>query len=204
VGASARHWRQSVSSHFAFLEGHGFRLSATDDSSAWETWVQYTSAVSAVRVTRSNEFVRAEVHLIRLVDGQVPVYPIWITSEPVNWALLDNVLEARTPELLEQVARGLTDPELDRQLAFWASALMTAAPEFLEGDLTAIADAESIVRQRVRQHPQQVTVWIPDDADPDSVAHQVQVTTATVPPEVRVVTARYQRKSKGRRSRAGS
>lgn len=100
-----------VAPSFAFLEAHGFRLSATEDSSAWETW-QYTSAVSAVRVTRSNEFVRADVHLIRLVDGQVPAYPIWITSERMNWALLDNVLEVRTPDLLRQVAGGLFDPEL--------------------------------------------------------------------------------------------
>jgi hypothetical protein len=199
VGASARRWRQLVAPHFAFLEGHGFRLSATNDSSTWETWVQYTSAISAVRITRSREFARAEVHLIRLVDGQVPAYPIWVTSERMNWALLDNVLEARSPELLQPEAGGLTNPELDRQLAFWASALVTAAPDFLDGDLTAMSEAETIVRQRVSQHPQQVTVWIPDDADSASVAHQMQATKASVPPEVRVVTARYRRGSWRRR-----
>lgn len=204
MGPSARRWRQLAALHFGFLEGHGFRLSATDDSSTWETWVQYTSAISAVRVTRSNEFVRAEVHLIRLVAGQVPAYPIWITSEPVNWALLDNVLQARSPELLQRVTGGLSDPELDRQLAFWASALVTAAPEFLDGDLTAISEVESIVRQRVRQHPQQVTVWIPDDADPASIAHQVQATKASVPPEVSVVTARYERQARRRRPSGAS
>jgi hypothetical protein len=198
VGASARHWRQLAGPHFAFLEEHGFRLTATDDSSTWETWVQYTSATSAVRVTRSREFARVEVQLIRLVDGQVPAYPIWVTSEPMNWALLDNVLEARAPELLQRAAGGVTGPEVDRQLAFWASALATAAPEFLDGDLAAIADAESIVRQRVSQHPQQVTVWIPDDAEPAGSARQAQSTKATVPPEVRVVTAQYQRKARRR------
>jgi hypothetical protein len=150
-----------VAPHFAFLEGHGFRLSATDDSSTWETWAHYTSGISAIRVTRSREFVGAEVHLVRLVERQVPAYLIRVTSEPINWALLEMVVGARAPELLQQVAGGITDRELDRQLAFWASALLTVAPEFLGGDLTAISEVETIVRQRVSEHPQHVTVWVP-------------------------------------------
>jgi hypothetical protein len=139
------------------------------------------------------------MHLIRLVDGQVPAYPIWVTSDQINWTLLDNVLKARSPDLLQRVAGGLTEPELDRQLAFWASALVTAAPEFLDGDLTAMSEAEKIVRQRVSQHPQQVTVWIPGDADSASVTCQMQAIEASVPPEVRVVTAQYRRGSRRRR-----
>jgi len=43
----------------------------------------------------------------------------------------------------------------------------------LEGDLSAIAEAEAIVRARVREHPQQVTAFIPDDALPKSMTRQL-------------------------------
>jgi hypothetical protein len=95
VGASARRWTQLVEPHFSFLQTHAFRPSAADDKSWLETWVEYKSDASAVRVANSREFSRVEVHLIRLVKGVVPAYPIWVTSEPLNWVLLDTIVQAR-------------------------------------------------------------------------------------------------------------
>lgn len=201
MGASARDWTRLVEPHFSFLQAHGFRLSPADDSSWWETWVQYASDASAVRLARSTEFGRVDVHLIRLVDGAVPPYPVWVTSEPLNWVLLDTVLQARSAELFQQVAaqRGLDDSQVERQLAFWASALVSVAPEFLHGDMAAVDEAETIVRERVHQHPQQATVWVPEDAASDLSARQAQATAATVPPEVSVVVRRYRHPRSGRR-----
>jgi len=52
--------------------------------------------------------------LIRLVSGQVPPYPIWITDDRIDWTLLDNVVEARAPDLMDEVRKqaGLKAPEL--------------------------------------------------------------------------------------------
>lgn len=104
--------------------------------------------------------MRVDIDLIRLVNGEVPAYPIWVTKDELNWTLLDNVLEARDRALFEQgvALGGLSDDELEHQLAFWASALKTVAPEFPDGDLAALSEAEAIVRARVRKHPQQMTV----------------------------------------------
>ncbi len=90
------------------------------------------------------------MQLIRLRDGSVPPYPIRVTSDEVCWTLVDNVAQAHQPELYKSVAalKGLADEDVDRQLAFWASALKAVAPEFLKGDLSAFADADAVVRER--------------------------------------------------------
>jgi hypothetical protein len=99
------------------------------------------------------------VNLIRLVDGEVPPYPIWITEEVLNWTLLDNVIEARRPDLSAQIpSGGLQKDELERQLETWAELLRLVAPESLEHDPSAIDDAAVVIRKRVGEHPQQVTV----------------------------------------------
>ena len=189
-------WQDQVQPHFAFLEGYGFRITASDASSPWETSVTYKSSTGGVKVTNSNEFFRAEVNLIRLVDGHVPPYPIWITDEPINWALLDNVLEVRSPERLEPARslKGLGKADVDRQLEFWADCLNTVAADFLDGDMSAIDEASAVIRARVREHPQQMTVWLPDSAPAGADAAEFEQASTTVPPEVGVKVRRYRRK----------
>ena len=84
--------------------GAGFSTADTDASSWWGTWVQYRSDRAAIRISRSIEFDRADIQLIRLVDGVVPPYPIWITDARIDWTLLDNVVEVRRQDLLAQAA----------------------------------------------------------------------------------------------------
>ena len=44
----------------------------------------------------------------------MPPYPIWITDDRIDWTLLDNVVEARAPDLMDEVRKqaGLKAPEL--------------------------------------------------------------------------------------------
>jgi hypothetical protein len=200
VGSSTERWRESVERNFRFLADRGFALSEVDDSSPWETWVEYRSDRAAVRISRSNEFARAEVNLIRLVDGAVPPYPVWITAARIDWALLDNLLEARSPTLLGQARAlsGLDDDSLERQLAFWATALQEAASDFLDGDLSPIDEAGAVVRERVRRNPQHVTAWLAEDAPPAREAETLQELSRTVPPEVGVTSRRYRREKHDR------
>lgn len=197
----ARQWRQLVEPHFGFLIDSGFNEIDLDDSSWWATSMLFRSGIAAVRVELNSEFGRVEVQLIRLVDGAVPDYPIWITSERVDWVLLDDVIEARRPELISAVRaqKGLKPGAADAQLQFWARALLEIAPEFLTGDLSAIDDGAAIVRQRVADHPQELTVWSPHDAtaaDEEAAARRV---AEDLPPEVNLVRRRYFRF--GRRAR---
>lgn len=192
-------WAAKVEPHFGFLVDHGFGQVETDDSSFWSIWVQYASGRAAVRISLSNEFRRAEVQLIRLVDGQVPPYPIWITSDRIDWVLLDTVLEARKPSRLAETRSmtGLDGKRLDEQLAFWAEILRAVAPDFLGGDFAAMDETAEIVRARVREHPQQIVTWLPEDAAPGADEAALHDSAATVPPEVEVSVRRYRRLWKG-------
>lgn len=197
VARSAEKWAELVQRYFGFLGDHDFGLAESDDSSFWTTWVQYRSSAAAIRVERSNEFQRVDVYLVRLVDGEVPPYPIWIIAEQINWVLLDNVLEARGQSRPSTTGGGLTAADLERQLAFWAESLINVAPEFLDGDMRAIDDAAAVLRARVEQHPQQVRVFLPSDASPDAETKAVDDVSRTVPSEVSVEARRYKRPRHG-------
>ena len=195
MGAEGRKWQEVVERHFGFLAEFGFGRPDVDDSTFWATSVTYRTDVVGLKVSRSNEFMRSEVQLIRLVDGEVPPYPIWITSEPINWILLDTVLEARDPGRLHEASAlsGLDKDSIARQLTFWADALQAVAPDFLRGDVAAIEEGEAIVRERVRQNPQEIVAWIPDDAPPGAEADEIEKLSLEVPPVVGVKARRYRR-----------
>ena len=193
MAKSAANWRQQVEPHFGFLVQSGFDKVDVDDSSFWSLWVQYRSATAAIRVSKSNEFIRSEVHLIRLVDGEVPAYPIWIADERIDWTLLDTVMEARRPDLVDEATKqtGLTDSEVDQQVEFWARVLRDVAADFLQGDFAPLDEAAALTRSRVAENPQEVQVWIPSDApDGAEIDHKAQ-TQRTVPPNVGVTVRRY-------------
>lgn len=194
-------WADAVERHFGFVDAFGLRSLGAEERSQWETSVVYKSHQVALKISLSREFNRAEVNLIRLVDDEVPPYPIWITEEVLNWTLLDNVIEARRPDLSAQIpSGGLQEDELERQLVTWAELLRLVAPEFLEGDPSAIDDAAVVIRQRVREHPQQVTVWLPEDTPSNADRDLVGDVRGSVPPNVNVKVARY---SRWRRKRSG-
>lgn len=195
VGKQAAKWHSAVDEHFGFVIRMGFTHVDVDDSSFWSIWTQYRSESAAIRISRSNEFTRSEVHLIRLVDGEVPPYPIWITDERIDWALLDTVVEARQPSLLADVQRqsGLKPAELDQQLRFWAQALLDVAGDFLTGDFAPVDEAAAIIRSRLADSPQKVQVWLPDDAPEGAEAQESKAVASTLPPNVGVSVKRYRR-----------
>jgi hypothetical protein len=195
MGKDGEKWLERVEPHFGFLRSLGFGNVDTDDSSFWSIWVQYRSENSAVRISKSNEFVRAEVALIRLVDGEVPPDPIWITDARIDWTLLDNVVEVRVPELMSDVGKqtGLKSSQLEEQLRFWAQILREVAADFLAGSFAPMDEAAALVRSRVAAHPQQVQVWLPEDAPVGAEAQEAGAVQATVPPNVSVSVRRYRR-----------
>ena len=75
---SAIAWRAIVSPHFGFLETRfHWSLTAMNDSGNWETSVTYSRDPAAVIVRYSVEFDRAEVELVRMIDGKIPPVPIF-------------------------------------------------------------------------------------------------------------------------------
>jgi hypothetical protein len=181
-----------VKRYFDFLTEHGFRFDHVDVN-WWAISAVFLSDALGIEVTRSVEFDRVEITLLRLVGGDVPEVEVWVTDQPVNRVLFDNVLEARAPELLERLPSGLSKGAVDEQLRLYVELLPTVAPDFLHGSDSALLDGERAIRARVSANPQQVTIWLPSDASEADEARARAKAERTNPPEVRVVVRRYGR-----------
>jgi len=53
---------------------------------------------------------------------------------------------------------------------------------------------EQVIRSQLEQSPQELTVWLPDDATQDDEHQALADARATSPPEVSVVVKRYKRR----------
>ena len=171
--AREEQWKAQVASHFGYLETeYGFHLAEANAKSGWETFVRYESSFLAVKVARSVEFNSAELWLIRLVNGRVPEYPVFIYPDtPINYVMLDTVVSRRSPEAAAPFhsLRGLSEEEIERTLMFLATALRAYADDVLRGDfaiLDAIADER---HDYARQHPPQIKIWMPATTPPEDV-----------------------------------
>ena len=190
-----RRWQKRVEQHFGFLTDHGFRLEPAFGDQ-WSTSARLVAEKNAVDVVFNLEFGRCEVQLIRLVDGAVPEYPIWITDDtPINYVLLDDVLTARDPTRLSESRGlyGLGEKTIDPQLHFWAEALQSVAADFLQGSVKLFDEVEPIIRARVHDNPPALQVWLPDDATVEEEQAEIRDARSTVPPGVNVTVRRYRR-----------
>jgi hypothetical protein len=194
VARAAKGWERLVRGQFDFLVEHGFRYDHVEEK-WWATTARYLSPTLGLEVTRSVEFDRVEISLLRLVDGELPEYEVWVTDSPRNRVLFDNVLIARSPELDEvsRTLKGLSSEEEEKQLRFWADALRRVAPDFLEGDDAALRDGEQVVRQRVAANPQELTIWLPGDASQKEEDRAREKARQTAPPNVVISVRRYGR-----------
>ena len=199
-----RRWRRLVEAHVDFLDDRGYRIAAVAAETYLWVAVTYANVGSAIRFSRDHQAHGCEVDLGRLVDGQVPPHPIWMSAEPINWVPLTTVLEVRAPGLIRQARRlrGLGADEISSQLTFWAQAIHTAVPDFLDGSLACIDEAAALLRRRWESEPETLTVSLPEHASADEMRRTLQEAQATVPPEVKVVGQHYQdrepRKPRGR------
>jgi hypothetical protein len=194
VARAAKAWERRVSEHFDFLVEHGFRFDHVE-ASPWATTARYLSPTLGLEITRSVEFDRVEIELVRLVGGELPEYEVWVTDSPRNRVLFDNVLIARAPELDEasQALGGLSKDNEEKQLRFWADALRAVAPDFLDGDDAPLRDGEQVVRQRVAENPQELTIWLPSDASQEEEDRARDEARRTAPANVEVLVRRYRR-----------
>lgn len=186
-------WRAQVEAHFHFLQTEfGYQITSMDASSGWETVLIYQSANAAVKVARSVEYNRAELTLIRLVDGELPGGLVFFLPDSVlNQTLLDNLIRRRAPQLMERLHKleGLEDAQVDATLAFCASAAREYIPDVLRGDFTIFDEIQEERRQYAREHPPIVTIWAPPDASDEEIAQMAQ---RSQEPGVVVQVRRYQ------------
>lgn len=187
-----KEWESLVKRHFDFLRDFGFRLDHVDEK-WWATSAVYLSDLLGIEVTRSMEFGRVEITLLRLIEAKPPEVEVWLSEHPLDRVLFDNVLEARAPEQLRSLASGISDDEVEEQLRRYGELLRTVIPDFLEGGDAALAEGEVVIRKRAATNPQELTVWLPNDASEADEANARAKAERTTPPEVRIVVRRYSR-----------
>jgi hypothetical protein len=194
VARAAKAWERRVREHFDFLVEHGFRFDKVE-AEPWATTARYVSPTLGIEVTRSVEFERVEIELLRLVGGEIPEHEVWVTDSPRNRVLFDNVLIARAPEVdkASRTLGGLSNEDEEKQLRFWADALRSVAPDFLDANDAPLRDGERVIRQRVAENPQELTIWLPSDASQEEEDRARDKAKQTAPPNVEVSVRRYRR-----------
>jgi len=188
-----KEWESLVKRHLDFLSDFGFRLDHVDEK-WWATSAVYLSDLLGIEVTRSMEFGRVEITLLRLIEAKPPEVEVWLSEHPLDRVLFDNVLEARAPDQLRSLASGISDDEVEEQLRRYGELLVTVVPDFLEGGDAALGEGEAVIRKRAAANPQELTVWLPSDASEADEADARAKAERATPPEVRIVVRRYSRR----------
>jgi hypothetical protein len=188
-------WKALVSVPFGYLtRDFGCGVAGHEDNS-WVTTLIYQNETTAVKVTYSIEFDRAEVSLVRLIKGRRPAYPIFISEqEQLHHFLLDNLLLVRAPEALDAIKPyfSLKEEAVKEALSRWADALRKYGSGPLNGDFSVFDEMEATVRARVRDHPEQITVWLPEETSADE-ENQERERLRAIHPQIPVILRRYRR-----------
>jgi len=127
-------------------------------------------------VRYSVEFNRAEVELVRMVDSQIPQIPIFVHPDTrIDRCDLDNLLLLKAPSVFETLRKlqGLDTDTLHKALAVEADALERYASDFLWLDLSIFEEFDLLIKSRVAQNPQRLTIWIPEGTSQEEIARKV-------------------------------
>ncbi|HEX5996302.1 MAG TPA: transposase [Jiangellales bacterium] len=152
----AREWAGRVADHFGWLEQRGFTVIETDASWFWAWTVVYRRLSAAILVIQNREYGCVDVQLVRAA-ANAPLARRWIRvdGEVTGMAYASKLIWLRASDPEEMLDRidglGLTPPELDTQLAFWAAVLQTYGQDFLAGDLGVLDQPDPVVRHRRRK-----------------------------------------------------
>ncbi len=197
-------WKTQVAAHFDYLEtDYGFHFVSVDGSKWWGTYVYYQSPLLQIQFDLSVEFDSVEIQIARLIDGQVPKYPIFINPDtPINHIYLNQVLSERAPEESEKLLamRGLGEEQVERSLAFQSGVLRSYCDDILRGDFAIFDMIAEQLHQNAREHPQEIKVWLPDTAQPGEEKPLVDFIRENYPQQPLVI-GRYSTKKRAKTSK---
>jgi hypothetical protein len=139
---------------FSFLiDDFNFR-EETLEIDNWGLRLVFCNSTTGVRISYEPSEDSIFVVLIRLVDGKLPDYPVFIDEDTVlNYFDLQDLLSVRIPcfkennfELGEK-----TNSEIENSIKQIAKNLRTKAEDILKGDFSIFSELERIVKKRARQ-----------------------------------------------------
>ena len=191
IQARADAWQARVNTHFAYLQTiYNFHITQVDASSAWRRRITYQTATVGVYVDCNFEVERVEVSLVRLLNGSLPQYPIFILPDTILYEFLhDDLLAIRAPQLLPelQTLEGLSNEQIEASLKFLAKAMNDYAADVLSGDLSIFTTLEERVKQRALERTQTIEiyslnkppvvikVWPPEENPPEWVTRITKI-----------------------------
>lgn len=137
---------------FSFLKkDFGFR-EVSSESDNWDYHILFCNSTTGVRIsyeTRENDVF---VMLIRLMDGKLPEYPIFIDDNTsISYFDLQDLLSIRDPNYEDDNPEATEiNSEIEISLKKMAEGLKAWARDILMGDFTIFSDLEKIVRNRAK------------------------------------------------------
>ena len=138
---------------FSFLiEDFNFREESLELDN-WGIRLLFCNSTTGVRISYEPREGGISVMLIRLVDGKLPDYPIFIDEDTVlNYFDLQDLLSVRIPCVKENnLEIGITNSEIENYIQQIAQNLRTKAEDILKGDFLIFSELERIVKERARQ-----------------------------------------------------
>lgn len=121
----------------------------------YSSTIIYKNNTTAIEISYEPREEYIFVLLMRLVDGVVPGYPIFIYQETkLHVFYLDDLLGIRNPSLI--ISRKLagvpfTNSDIGKMLKRYALALRKYGSDILNGDFIIFSDLEKIVKRRARE-----------------------------------------------------
>lgn len=142
---------KTVKEIFSFLQSD-FECSVSTIEDVYQTKVVYQNETTATIISFEPRESHVFVLLSRLIDGNIPPYPIFIKAETaLNMFYLDDLINLRSPSWKIQQSDNITEQNLERILTEYAKALKTYGQDVLNGDFTVFSDLEEIVKKRALQ-----------------------------------------------------
>ena len=129
---------------FDFLEEYEFKI--VDVTEMPYVSITYQNPTTALKIGYEPRDRGVFVLLIRLVDGEIPPYPIHIRpADGLNMFYLDDLVTFRAKE--SETSDGCERPPKE-SIAHAASALQTCATDVLRGDFDVFMELDKIVKSR--------------------------------------------------------
>jgi hypothetical protein len=128
-----------------FLEDDfGFRVLKIERE-PYGTFITYQNSSTAVRASLELREGGIFVLLSRLVDGQIPEYPVFVQANtPLHSFYLDDLVQAKGGELR-------TNRNIEGSLTKAAEALRVFASDVLKGDFAVFDKLDRVVKERARR-----------------------------------------------------
>jgi hypothetical protein len=137
---------------FHFLENnYNFKLKKVKNS-VYSTCILYQNSTTAVEICFEKRELQVLVLLMKLINGEIPKYPMFIQPDTViNSFYLDDLMALNAVDI-EQKEWGyeLTAEDLKETITKYAHYLKEFGKDVLRGDFKIFVELEKKVKERVK------------------------------------------------------